>query len=141
MGAGLLLTMYATLWKMHDDQLAFGDDNYFARTFRFTVVSVGFALLLPWASTWTARSETIGTKTIRRIALWSYALYLVHLPFFDFVERALFPGTATSALRAISCFTVQLGGAMLVSALLHRFYEAPWMRLRDRIAPARRPTR
>jgi hypothetical protein len=28
-------------------QLAFGDDNYFARTFRFTFVSLGFALLCP----------------------------------------------------------------------------------------------
>jgi peptidoglycan/LPS O-acetylase OafA/YrhL len=140
-GAVLLLLMYATLWKIQDHQLAFGDDDYFARTFRFTVVSLGFAFLLPWASTWTVRSETVGTKTIRRIALWSYALYLVHLPFFDFVERALFPGTATSAWRATSCFTVQLGGAIMVSALLHHFYEAPWMRLRDRVAPARRPTR
>ncbi|MFN2476517.1 MAG: acyltransferase family protein [Chthoniobacterales bacterium] len=135
-GGLVLLAMYATLWKIQDHQLAFGDDNYFARTFRFTVVSLGFALLLPWASTWRLEVENAGSRTIRRIALWSYALYLVHLPFFDFVVRKIFPTTATSALRAISCFTVELGGAIVLSALLHHFYEAPWMRLRDRrLAP------
>lgn len=137
-GAVLLLAMYATLWKIENHQLAFGDDTYFARTFRFTFVSVGFALLLPWASTWTLRNETSASHVIRRIALWSYALYLVHLPWFEFVSRSLLADTRDSATRAVACFAVQLGGAIALSALLHHFYEAPWMRLRDRIMPASR---
>lgn len=46
-GIALLIAMYATLWKIENHQLAFGDDSYFARTFRFTLVSLGFTLLLP----------------------------------------------------------------------------------------------
>jgi len=45
-GLVLLLAMYLTLWKIENGHLQFGDDNYFARTFRFTLVSLGVALLL-----------------------------------------------------------------------------------------------
>ena len=72
--------MYATLWKIEHGHLAFGDDSYFARTFRFTFVSLGFGLLLPWASGWKLTRENVWSTAIRRIALWSYGLYLVHLP-------------------------------------------------------------
>ncbi len=73
-GIPLLIAMYATLWKIENHQLAFGDDSYFARTFRFTLVSLGFALLLPWASGWKLKKENFCSTAIRRIALWSYAL-------------------------------------------------------------------
>src|SRR5256714_7587071 len=49
-GVVLLLAMYLTLWKIEKGHLQVGDDNYFARTLRFSLVSLGFALLLPWAS-------------------------------------------------------------------------------------------
>ena len=45
--------------KSRTVSLAFGDDNYFARTFRFTFVSLGFALLLPWASAWKLSAENL----------------------------------------------------------------------------------
>lgn len=134
-GTLLLLGLYATLWKIENHQLAFGDDDFFARTFRFTAVSLGFALLLPWASSWTLRRESLSSSAVRRIALWSYALYLVHLPMFSLIAR-LFPETSSSAIRALACFATQLGCAIALSAILHHFYEKPWMRLRDRVAPA-----
>src|SRR5437764_473717 len=87
-GVLLLLAMYATLWKFENGQLAFGDDSFFARTFRFSFVSLGFALLLPWASAWKLAGENFGSTAVRRIALWSYGLYLVHLPVFALVSRA-----------------------------------------------------
>src|SRR5947207_11288502 len=74
-GIPLLIAMYSTLWKIENHQLAFGDDSYFARTFRFTLVSLGFALLLPRASGWTLIKENFCSRAIRRIALWSYGLY------------------------------------------------------------------
>jgi peptidoglycan/LPS O-acetylase OafA/YrhL len=135
-GVGLLLAMYLTLWKIENHHLAFGDDSFFARTFRFTCVSLGFALLLPWASGWKLVRENPASTTVRRIALWSYGLYLVHLPLFTIVTRTSFRGAAESLPQALCSFTLQVGGAILVSALLYRFFESRCTRLRERAAPA-----
>jgi peptidoglycan/LPS O-acetylase OafA/YrhL len=135
-GLALLLAMYATLWKFEHGQLAFGDDNYFARTFRFTFVSLGFALLLPWASEWKLAGENLGSAAVRKIALWSYGLYLAHLPVFLLVTRAGFGADAPMPLaKALISFALQIGGAILLSALLYRFFESPCTRLRERAAP------
>jgi peptidoglycan/LPS O-acetylase OafA/YrhL len=135
-GGALLLAMYATLWKIEHGHLAFGDDSYFARTFRFTLVSLGFALLLPWASGWKLATENFCSTAIRRIALWSYGLYLVHLPVFWIVTRSAFRDWEKSLFQALSSFTLQIGGAIVLSALLYRFFEAPCTRLREKAAPA-----
>jgi peptidoglycan/LPS O-acetylase OafA/YrhL len=129
--------MYATLWKFENGQLAFGEDAYFARTFRFTLVSIGFGLLLPWASGWKLAGENAGSWAVRRIALWSYGLYLVHLPVFLLISHAGFGADARLSLpEALGSFAFQIGGAVLLSALLYRFFEAPCTRLREKAAPA-----
>ena len=136
-GIVLLVAMYATLWRFENGQLAFGDDNYFARTFRFTLVSIGFALLLPWASGWKLAGENFGSTAVRKIALWSYGLYLVHLPVFLLVTRAGLGADAPMSLgKALASFALQIGGAILLSAILFRFFEAPCTRLREKAAPA-----
>lgn len=135
-GLALLIAMYATLWKIENHQLAFGDDSYFARTSRFTLVSLGFALLLPWASAWTLSKENFCSVSIRRIALWSYSLYLVHLPVFLIVTEWIFPETKGSLPLALSSFALQIGGAILISALLYHFFESRCTRLREKAAPA-----
>jgi peptidoglycan/LPS O-acetylase OafA/YrhL len=134
-GGAILLAMYATLWKIEDGRLAFGDDDYFARTFRFTLVSLGFGLLLPWASGWKLTRETVCSTAIRRIALWSYGLYLVHLPVAQLVTQTAFHDWERSIFQALSSFAVQIGGAILLSALLYRFFESPCTRLREKAAP------
>ncbi len=134
-GAALLIAMYSTLWKIENHHLAFGDDSYFARTFRFTLVSLGFALLLPGASGWTLTRENYCSTAIRRIALWSYGLYLVHLPVFQIVTGVVFP-EAKSLPQALTSFALQIGSAILLSALLYRFFESRCTRLRERAAPA-----
>ena len=128
--------MYATLWKTEHGQLAFGDDSYFARTFRFSCVSLGFALLLPWASAWKLRRENLSSTAVRRIALWSYGLYLVHLPVFLIVTIIIRADQVGALLPALVSFSLQVGGAILSSALLYRFFEAPCTRLREKAAPA-----
>ena len=134
-GVVLLIAMYATLWKVVDHRLAFGDDSYFARTFRFTFVSLGFALLLPIASLWQLNRETVLSSGIRRIALWSYALYLVHIPVFQVVTRYLFTGWKASPLQGFASFGFQVAVSVGISALLYRFFESRFTHLRDRVAP------
>jgi peptidoglycan/LPS O-acetylase OafA/YrhL len=135
-GAALLVAMYATLWKIENHQLAFGDDSYFARTFRFTLVSLGFALLLPWASGWKLTTENFCSVAIRRIALWSYGLYLVHIPFFLIVREGIIRDSNTSVFTALSFFSLEIGGAIVISALLYRFFEKRCTQLREKAAPA-----
>jgi peptidoglycan/LPS O-acetylase OafA/YrhL len=136
-GLILLLAMYATLWKIENGRLAFGDDDFFARTFRFTLVSIGFGLLLPWASAWKLAAENAASSSVRKIALWSYSLYLVHLPVFVLVSRAgLGAETRMPLPKALLSFALQIGGAILLSALLYRFFEAPCTRLREKAGPA-----
>ena len=136
-GLILLVVTYTTLWKIVNGHLQFGDDSYFARTFRFTLISLGYAFLLPWASGWKLASENLTTTAIRKIALWSYSLYLVHLPFFVLVAQAgLGPETPHSLGVALLSFALQIAGAIVLSALLYRFFEAPCTRLREKAAPA-----
>lgn len=135
-GGALLLAMYATLWKYDNGQIAFGDDSYFARTFRFNLVSSGFALLLPAAASWKLRHETFAGTAIRKIALWSYSLYLVHLPVFDFVMRLSTATSRNSLLQSLGLFAAELIAAIAASALLYHFFEARCTRLREKAAPA-----
>lgn len=136
-GIVLLVAMYLTLWKIENGHLAFGDDSYFARTFRFNLVSLGFALLLPWGSGWRLARENALSTAVRKIALWSYSLYLVHLPLFVLISRAgLGPDHPMPLVRALLSFVLQIGGAILISAILYRFFEAPCTRLREKAAPA-----
>lgn len=137
-GVLLLGAMYSTLWKFDAGRLDFGDDNFFARTFRFNLVSIGFALLLPWASSWKVVNENACSFSIRRIALWSYALYLVHLPAFELAMRFLLPAWRTSALSAAALFALLVVIAITISALLYHFFESPCTRLRNRFGPAAR---
>jgi peptidoglycan/LPS O-acetylase OafA/YrhL len=136
-GLILLVVTYTTLWKIENGHLQFGDDSYFARTFRFPLISLGYALLLPWASGWKLASENLASTAVRKIALWSYSLYLVHLPFFLLVSQAgLGPETPHPLGVALLSFALQIGGAIILSALLYRFFEAPCTRLREKAAPA-----
>ncbi len=135
-GSLILFAMYATLWKFTGRQLDFGDDNFFARSFRFNCVSLGFALLLPWASRWRIARENAASFSIRRIALWSYALYLVHLPLLDMALRFVLPGWRSSGVEAAFLFVLLFALALTISALLYRFFESPCTRLREHAAPA-----
>jgi len=134
-GALLALAMYASLWRPARVWVAPAPDDFFARTFRFNLVSLGFALLLPAMSGWTLRAETFVTTTVRKIALWSYGLYLVHQPVIRLCDRYFFPEWKTSALQAAAAFATQLGAAIFISAILYHFYEAPFTRLREKAAP------
>ncbi len=134
-GAFMLLVLYASLWRWQDGQFVFGPDDYFARTFRFNFVSLGFALLLPFASLWRLKSENFASLAVRKIALWSYALYLVHLPLLQLATRFGFRDWRHNPSHAFILFGLTVGGAILLSALLFRFYERPCTSLRDRFSP------
>jgi peptidoglycan/LPS O-acetylase OafA/YrhL len=135
-GVLALIALYASLWRWRDGQFVFGPDDYFARTFRFTLVSLGFALLLPWASLWKLEKENFASIAVRKIALWSYALYLVHIPLIQLLMKYGYQDWRASLGHALILFVFEIGGAILLSALLFRFFERPCTALRERVAPA-----
>jgi len=132
----LLFALYCSLWRWRDGQFVFAPDDYFARTFRFTLVSLGFALLLPWASLWKLENENLASLAVRKIALWSYALYLVHIPLIQLLMKYGYQDWRASFSHALILFVFEIGGAILLSALLFRFFEKPCTGLRERVAPA-----
>ena len=130
-GATLLTIIYVSLWRLHNGHLAFAPDSFFARTFRFNLVSLGFALLLPAAVGWTRTQENIASLAVRKVALWSYALYLVHLPIFVVTDRYFFTDWRNSVSQAFGLFVLQIGTAIVFSGLLYRFFETRCTRLRE----------
>ncbi|MDB6093817.1 MAG: acyltransferase [Verrucomicrobia bacterium] len=133
-GIFLVTGMYANLWRLAGSWVTNGPDDFFARTWRFNLLSLGFALLLPIASAWRAAENPLA-GAIRRIALWSYAIYLVQYPFSRLVLPYLYQDSAASAAHAWAIFFIQLGGTIAISAVLHHAYEAPCTRLREWVVP------
>jgi peptidoglycan/LPS O-acetylase OafA/YrhL len=135
-GCTMLLALYVSLWRWAEGRFVFAPDDYFARTFRFTFVSLSFALLLPFASLWKLERENFASLTVRKVALWSYAIYLVHLPLFQLLMKYGYQDWRTSLGHALILFVFTIGGAILLSAFLFRFFERPCTGLRERVAPS-----
>ena len=134
-GLVILMIVYVSLWTVRQGIPEPSADTFFARTFRFNLVSLAFALLLPLASTLVVQ-ENFGTASIRRIALWSYSLYLVQLPAIFLLMCYTAVGTWTSPALALVAFVLELIVAISLSALFYHGFEARCTKLRDRFAPA-----
>jgi peptidoglycan/LPS O-acetylase OafA/YrhL len=91
----------------------------------FILTSLGAVMLLPMFDRWRwARGRA--AKVVVHISLWSYSLYLVNLPVRAVLEhfaRNVSPLIVAPAYLFISIFT---------AALIFKFYEKPFMNLRER---------
>lgn len=95
-----------------------------------TLLAVGIALLLPILSTW----ETLprwGAPVVF-ISKIAYAWYLVHMPLRYVGEGFLVDRSALVTVLLYLLFW--LVGALL-SAVVYRWWERPWMALRERWVP------
>ncbi len=99
------------------------------RSFDNDILSLGFALCLP-ASLALQRLPAPLLLVVRRLAGWSYCLYLVHLPLLEAGAR-YGPrwGLSPPAIGALC-----LAAAFALSWLSWRFFEAPLLALRPRQA-------
>jgi peptidoglycan/LPS O-acetylase OafA/YrhL len=109
------------------------DTSAVARTVFFAVTSAGFAALLPLASTYDgARWPDLPLRAMRRTALWSYSLYLTHLPVVRIIE--LGGWKASTLAGCIAQFLAFCVVSIAWAALTYRFWEKPFMAARDRVA-------
>ena len=123
-GSALAITLYLALPK---------DNDLFARTGLFSLISASFAAFLPAASHWRESGwPQPFDDSIRAIARWSYALYLCQLAVMR-VMNATFAGHAQTfvgcLLQAVAFVVLSIGCA----AFVYRWFEAPFLRLRDRV--------
>ena len=108
--------------------MGFGDPEHsgVARTFLPLVISLGCALLLPWASAWTGLGGRAINAPIRSLARWSYSLYLVNLMISTTVLSHM-QFHYGNAVGIVSYVAACLG----TSAAIYHFFEAPILRWRD----------
>jgi peptidoglycan/LPS O-acetylase OafA/YrhL len=132
-GVAIFGAAYAAFWIFHLKGPEAAPDSFFAKTFRFNFISLGIALWLPFLSVWTPRTEGVAHVAVRKIALWSYALYLVHWPLFQLAGAPVFEAWQKTTAGALSFYVGKTLVAIGLAALLYHVYERPCMRLRDRI--------
>jgi peptidoglycan/LPS O-acetylase OafA/YrhL len=108
--------------------MGFGDPEHsgVARTFLPLVVSLGCALLLPWASACTSLGVRAVHAPVQAVARWSYSLYLVNL---------MMSSTVLSHMQfhygTFVGITSYVAACLVTSAAIYRFFEAPILRWRD----------
>ncbi len=91
-----------------------------------SVIAISTAMLLPLLSAW--RSAGFMDWPLRGISLITYALYLVHLPML-YLFGHLVP--APSAWLCALHYAMFFAATIAMAALIYRFWERPFMRLRD----------
>jgi peptidoglycan/LPS O-acetylase OafA/YrhL len=127
-GLALSLVLYFALPK---------DTDLFARTGLFSLISASFAALLPLAANWQRSGLPAPIESaVRRLARWSYALYLCQLAVMRVMD-ATFAGRAQTFAGCLLQALMFMALSIACAALVYRFFEAPILRWRDRLT--RRP--
>ena len=104
-------------------------NSFYAKTFGLTIISLGAMLLVPAFESVKTFSTQFG-KVITHISVISYAMYLINLAPISMVIMKQFPpkGGADSLIKYIIYWFL----VIVLSTLLHKFFEKPITNLRDR---------
>jgi len=110
---------------------------FLTSTFGFSLVAMSFALLTCAALSPSSLLNRVRVPGAASLALWSYAVYLVHKPVF----MALRPELVRRGIDAQAPLTIVavMGLGVFGGWLLYRLVETPFMRLRARWFPAAAP--
>jgi len=127
--AGLAMSAAVLYGVMNEAPTAF-----VASTFGFSLVAASFALLTCSALSPGSILNRARIPGAASLALWSYAIYLVHKPVFmalrpELVSRGIDPG-APMTIAAV------MAAGILGGWVLYRVIETPFMQLRARWYPA-----
>lgn len=130
--AGLAMAAAVLYGVMNDQPTAF-----IASTFGFSLLASSFGLLTCAALSPACVLNRLRIPGAGSLALWSYAIYLVHKPVFmalrpELESRGIDPGQPL-VIAAV------MAAGILGGWLLYRVVETPFMRLRDRWYPADAP--
>jgi peptidoglycan/LPS O-acetylase OafA/YrhL len=108
--------------------------TFMTSTFGFSLTAIGFAVLTCSALSPSSLLNRVRVPGAASLALWSYAVYLVHKPVF----MALRPELERRAIDPASPLTVVavMAAGIFGGWVLYRLVETPFMRLRARWYPA-----
>jgi peptidoglycan/LPS O-acetylase OafA/YrhL len=111
-------------------------DHYglWTTVFGFPLLALGCALLILAALAPDSPLHRIRVPGASRLALWSYAVYLVHKQVSILVGQGM--GTAGYGPGHILTIAAALAASLLAGWLLYRLVETPFMRLRERYVPS-----
>ncbi|GAB3380437.1 acyltransferase family protein [Massilia agri] len=129
LAAGLGMAAAVLYGVMNDAPSAF-----MGSTFGFSLVAISFALLTCAALSPGSLLNRLSIPGAASLALWSYAVYLVHKPVFmalrpELLGRGIDPGAPLTILAVMAA-------GILGGWVLYRVVETPFMRLRARWFPA-----
>jgi peptidoglycan/LPS O-acetylase OafA/YrhL len=103
------------------------------RVFYFCFISISLALLFPKVASLTSPTGW-GATVIRKLSLWSYSIYLSHVFFLGLIRESfslmgwsLHGGSLALVARDVLVWLTTIP----FSAMIYKFYEKPWMDLRD----------
>lgn len=120
-GIGLLITIL---------YLPNSPNDFYSKTFYFSLVSFGAMLLLAKAdSIKTAKHITV-KNVVTHISKISYSMYLVNLALVAQVIDYNFP--AQTNFEKTYLYIIYWSSTIIISSVLYRFFEKPMMNLRDR---------
>lgn len=129
LAAGLAMAAAVLYGVMNEEPTAF-----MVSTFGFSLVAASFALLTCAALSPGSLLYRLRIPGAASLALWSYAVYLVHKPVFmalrpELLRRDIDPGAPLTIVAV-------MGAGILGGWVLYRVVETPFMRLRARWYPA-----
>lgn len=106
-------------------------NDFYSKTFSFSVVSIAAAMLLAKADDYKQFKFPLIGKTVTFISQISYSMYLVNLAL---VAQVIVHNVTLDTTYEKGVFYVLYWGlTILISYVIYRFYEKPLMNLRDKI--------
>jgi peptidoglycan/LPS O-acetylase OafA/YrhL len=130
---GLLIVVDCFVFQLRHDMAA----SFFARSFFPTVITLGWALVLPWASSCTQLKGAWFSRSVAAVARWSYSLYLVNFMVSVLIGLYLMPVLGSGPLALLAGELIFFAVTFAASAFLYRWYEGPILRQRSRISLCR----
>jgi peptidoglycan/LPS O-acetylase OafA/YrhL len=102
--------------------------------FGYTFLSISFALLVLAALSPNTLLHRVRIPFASHLAIWSYAIYLIHRPLFTVLIEQL--GQHGINVKNALGTSIIMGVSILCGWLLYQFIETPFMKLREKYYPA-----
>jgi peptidoglycan/LPS O-acetylase OafA/YrhL len=104
---------------------------WFSSILAFPLIALGAALFVPWLKN-LPRKDHFFPPVIEYISKVSYSTYLLHMPFFFFLEGMISWGHTPVYVKFIGRL-LMVTAALLLSYLPYKFIEQPFLGLRHRL--------
>jgi peptidoglycan/LPS O-acetylase OafA/YrhL len=103
----------------------------------FFIVPGGFALMLPWLEAIQTLPAGMGWAkgAVQRLSVWSYSIYLCHIPILFSVYALFDPWRGHWAINVLSK-VVGLAATLAAARMIYMYFERPLTDMRPREEPA-----